>query len=466
MVTVRVRGHSGMGKSALVNGFLDGLVERRDALVLRGRSYAHEAVPYKAVDGVIDALSRYLISVPDDDLSVDDAHWGDTDSAALVLELIRPPRAPPLLLTMTCREEEEQASPFLRDLKARCPQHVDMRDLIVGPLEHPEASAARDQDCSARATATGRAVRAQAARGPMPDHDGSPPARMRACDATPRNELLDEERTSRGLPRDRVGHRPRRDDARRYLEIVAVSGRPVPAAVASEASDIGEALGGVVPLLRARRFARVGIRAGREVIEVLHERIRETIVAQLSLATVREHHGRLARALEAAPDPDVEALAIHLFAAGSTDRAVQFAERAAEQAVVKLAFDQPAHLLRLTLDTCPTSSAEGISTAQASRRGARMGGSRRGSRTRLPRGRGRGSLAPDARYATRGGRAVSLRRADGRRIAGASQRPRGRRRVGTPLAVDRIDLVAVAASLAAYLRRPALSGRGSCSPST
>jgi eukaryotic-like serine/threonine-protein kinase len=420
MVTVRVRGHSGMGKSALVHCFLDGLVERRDALVLRGRSYAHEAVPYKAVDGVIDALSRYLISVPDDDLSVvlpkdtwavvrlfpvlrrvpaiqalaeepvsdpqlvrrrafralrelfallarrrplvlsiDDAHWGDTDSAALVLELIRPPHAPPLLLTMTCREEEEQASLFLRDLKARCPQHVDMRDLVVGPLEYPEALllAIRllgSNDDSARAMAD--AIARESAGSPFLIEElvrgvASQARILAGATVMVGHGALEQ------LVRERLAQLP--DDARRCLEIVAVSGRPVPVTVASEASDLGEALGGMVALLRARRFARAGIRAGREVIEVLHERIRETIVAQLSAATVREHHDRLARALEGAPDPDVEALAIHLFAAGNTDRAVQFAERAAEQAVVKLAFDQAAHLLRLTLDTFPTSSAEG-----------------------------------------------------------------------------------------------------------
>src|ERR1019366_6074949 len=50
-----------MGKSAVAQHFVDRLVERGEALVLRGRAYERESIPYKAVDGVIDALSRHLV---------------------------------------------------------------------------------------------------------------------------------------------------------------------------------------------------------------------------------------------------------------------------------------------------------------------------------------------------------------------------------------------------------------------
>ena len=39
-------------------------------------------------------------------LYVDDAQWGDTDSAALLLELVRPPNAPPVLIVLAHREED------------------------------------------------------------------------------------------------------------------------------------------------------------------------------------------------------------------------------------------------------------------------------------------------------------------------------------------------------------------------
>src|SRR5256886_13171632 len=59
-VTFYVHGVSGIGKSALIGHFADAVEREAAALVLRGRCYERESVPYKAVDGVIDSLSRYL----------------------------------------------------------------------------------------------------------------------------------------------------------------------------------------------------------------------------------------------------------------------------------------------------------------------------------------------------------------------------------------------------------------------
>ena len=160
--------------------------------------------------------------------------------------------------------------------------------------------------------------------------------------------------TLENLVGERVARLPA--DARRLLEAVAVGGRPLPVSTVSAASDTHESANQLVALLRARRFVRAGLRDGREVVEMSHDRIRETIVAHLPDAVVRVHHERLARTLEATPDSDPEAITTHLLGAGDNERAAHYAERAAEQALAKLAFAQAARLFQLTCNTISPSS--------------------------------------------------------------------------------------------------------------
>jgi serine/threonine protein kinase len=68
-VTVFVRGASGLGKTTLVARFYARAVERTGALVLRGRCFERESVPFKGVDAVVDALSAHLRRLPEDEAS-------------------------------------------------------------------------------------------------------------------------------------------------------------------------------------------------------------------------------------------------------------------------------------------------------------------------------------------------------------------------------------------------------------
>ena len=55
-----------MGKSALVRHYLATLkADKADVVILEGRCYERESVPYKAIDGVIDSLTKYLMQLPD-----------------------------------------------------------------------------------------------------------------------------------------------------------------------------------------------------------------------------------------------------------------------------------------------------------------------------------------------------------------------------------------------------------------
>jgi hypothetical protein len=409
-ICVRVCGPSGMGKSSLVQDFLDELMTVGETVVLRGRAYERESVPYKAVDSWVDALSRHLLRLSDRGAQVeipkdmwalarlfpvlrrvpevgevgdqlvadphrvrqrafaalrellaslvrrqpvvvyiDDVHWGDADSAALILHLVRPPLPPPLLFIMTYREEEATTSPFLIETTRHWPQEAEVRELNVGPLDPEDArrfalSLIGKEDAAAQATAEAVAR----------ESHGSPfivEELVRSYESTtpPPAPITLEQSVA-----DRLSRLP--EAQLRLLEMVAVSGRPLPIWIVGEAGGCGGEVDDAMALLGARRFVRVGLRNGHEVVEMTHERIRQAIVAGLPADIVRDHHRKLARVLEGTAGADPEAVAIHLLGAGENERAGPYAERAAEQAITKLALDRAVQLLRLALESAPVSS--------------------------------------------------------------------------------------------------------------
>ncbi|WP_428264329.1 serine/threonine-protein kinase PknK [Haliangium sp.] len=177
-VSVLVTGESGMGKSALVARASDQLLSiHPPPLVLSGRCHEREAVPYKAVDGIIDALSHFLCHHPPAEtaallpqpaavlleafpvlerveaiveaprpgeeirdpqerrtrifaavrelfarlaedqplvLIIENIQWSDVDSAVLLQEILRGPDPPRLLLIATLRTPAAAAEPATR----------------------------------------------------------------------------------------------------------------------------------------------------------------------------------------------------------------------------------------------------------------------------------------------------------------------------------------------------------------
>jgi predicted Ser/Thr protein kinase len=419
-LAVFVGGLSGMGKSALIRKFLDEQVEQRDALVLRGRAYERESVPFKAVDAIVDALSAHMkraakqhtpIPLPDDialvaqifpvlgrvpgvtsasrDVAleptrvrrrafvalreliasaagdreliiyIDDAQWGDADSAALLLELLRSPTAARLLLITSYRQNEASNSAFLGELRARLPKNVHSRELEVGPLALDDAERLAFELLGAeqRSRAAAHSVARESGGCPFLIEelassfvfDTHGQATAGATDlANVTLEHMVSER-SRRLP----------DGARRMLEIVAIEGRPVPVTLAAAAARTQECAEEIIRSLCSHRFVRTGLRDGRETIEMSHDRIRETVAAQTSAALTRAHHAELARVFEATADENPEPMVVHLFGAGQTERGARFAEVAADQALEKLAFDRAAQLFRLANAPVSASSSDG-----------------------------------------------------------------------------------------------------------
>ena len=418
-VTVRVHGLSGMGKSALVQRFLEEVARSGDAITLRGRAYERESVPYKAFDSVIDALSRYLRRLSEEELQavlpaevwalarlfpvlrrvaaidaseepavadlgymrrrafaalrelfarlgalhpvvvyIDDLQWGDVDSAALILEIVRPPSPPPILI-VTAYQEEAQSSAVLRELLARWPARAELCDVPVGPLAVDDARRLASTLLARREGGPPDDAEGAIAASIARESGGSPflvEELARSVSVAPRVEPRDGPReagagTLERMLRDRLASVP--EPARRLLEIVAVAARPLDVSIAGASAALHTGLDDSVAALRAARFVRTGLRDGREVVETVHDRIRGALVAQLSPAVLREHHRRLSRTLEALPATDPEALALHFLGAGETASAARYAELAAEHAIRKLAFAQAARLYTWTLEIAP-----------------------------------------------------------------------------------------------------------------
>ena len=424
-LTVRVSGLSGLGKSSLVHHYLNELrplESRGEVLVLRGRAYERESMPYKAIDSVIDALSWHLMEHPGLPLPdaigalahlfpvlrrapavdgvpkvtggdpqvvrqlafgalrellttlserqrvvvfIDDVQWGDNDSAALLVEVMRPPAAPPILLVTTHRSEDTAMSPFLSDVRTRWPEDAEVREIAIGPLELDDA-----RRLAGSLLGAGPGTGLEIADGIARESGGSPfllEELARGASAYHRIARSDAEPSRPAVSLDDVlARRAARlpEDARRFLEIVAVAGRPLPVSTVGTAAAAGDSAPQLVALLRGRRLVRASLREGCEMVEPLHSRVQETIVAHLSPDAARAHHAQLAQVLEATPDADPEAIASHLAGAGDTVRAAHYAERAAEQAIAKLAFAQAARLYQRTLDATPDGSPDTLRLAR------------------------------------------------------------------------------------------------------
>jgi serine/threonine protein kinase len=286
---------------------------------------------------------------------IDDVHWGDGDSIGLLVEAVRPPSAPPILFVLSYQDEIAPFSPFLSALRSRWPEGAELRELSVGPLGREDA---RSLALTLLAQ-TGR-VALEDAEVIANESGGSPflieelARSASARDGKVRPQGLSGARgsvTLEAMVSARLSKLSAR--ARQFLELVAIGGRPLEVSLIAEAAGIDdedERDEDVVSQLQAHRFVRTGLRDGHEVVEVTHGRIAQALMAQLSLSTVRGHHGRLARTLVSRPAVDAEAIAQHWLGAGESLRGAEWVELAADRAAAMLAFDQATRLYKVAID--------------------------------------------------------------------------------------------------------------------
>jgi serine/threonine protein kinase len=414
--TVILYGESGVGKSALMAQLTRELAKDAGAVVLSGRCYERESVPYKAFDGIVDALTHHLMDLDQNEaarllsrdapvlarvfpvlrrvpamtrlpqprraqpgpqelrsrafsalrgllaalsqraplvLTIDDLQWADADSLALLQEVMHPVDAPALLLCATVRSTAEEPSELAGPLQGIERTLRNINFIHIAPLPAPEARELAEK--LIEHVAAGQSVSPES----IADEAAGHPlfihelVRHAAVEMRPRSLRLDEALWSRIRRLELT--------AQTLLELVAVHGAPIAHDVLARSAGLEFAeLSRWVAVLRVGHLVRTaGVRQS-DTLDVYHDRVREAVLANLGAETLRGHHYRLAEALQSASvtGHDQQRLVRHLEAAGDPERAAQQAEQAAHLAAEALAFDRAAELYRTAIRLGSYSEAE------------------------------------------------------------------------------------------------------------
>ena len=326
---VLVVGDSGLGKSALVRELIARVLARDpNVLVLAGRCYERELLPYKALDGIVDALSQFLRKLEPEQLQslvpagaailtqifpvlgrvagladepllgpadpqerrarafavlrelfvrlarsyklllyIDDLQWADADSHLLLADLRRQPDAPALSLVVTARPGARASLEDARRLELAPLSFEEARSLAGTVLG--DAAAVTLAPLIAKET-NGHPLFVQALAAHAKRAGGLHGAGVRLDDAL-------------------LAHVDSVDfNTRRLLELAVVATSPLTPLLAARASGQDAAtISSSVSELRALRLARSSLSNELGEIAPYHDRIRATVVDELD-TTIRE----------------------------------------------------------------------------------------------------------------------------------------------------------------------------------
>lgn len=393
---VNLRGNSGMGKSALLEKFLQEAAQHHpDVLTLSGRCRENENVPFKALDEIVDSIGRLLAVMTADELRaltprnahllarvfpvlsrtfqadptggsdgesadhaavrrrafkalqelfehlaggkpllliIDDLQWGDLDSAAFLAQLVQT-YSEGLLIVCSFRTEDEAESAFLREFRERITKLDSSRRLTI---ELEPLSRGEVSEMIQNLLGTKEVPIAQ----PIAEETGGNPLLI---DQLLRHGMAESRASSCSALHlaDVISHRISKlpDGARVLLETVALAGQPIRAAIvqAAVAVQISDAV--ALRTLIDERLVRVRKLDGVREVETYHDTIREQCLRALSAEICKARSRALAEALETA-SADAASLAKHFLAAGLNEKAFSYSIEAGDHAADALAFNR------------------------------------------------------------------------------------------------------------------------------
>jgi hypothetical protein len=400
---VMLAGESGIGKTALCDQFLKRMQAEAHALVLAGRCYERESLPFKAIDPLIDELTRCLrrmtpeaaasllprdaaalvqlfpvlgrVHVFDHSparhvgeprelqrtafvaliellsrlrdrgpliIHVDDLQWTDADSVAFLRYLFVNSEAPPLLFIGSHRDGSADNRLLQSILEAaRSNRACRVTGMHLAPLAAAEAEL-----LARRLLRSDDAAAEQLAKAVALESQGSPFFV---------GELARFTDTAGARPPERLSltsllsarFEPLSPRARSLLEVVALAGCPLPVEIAMAAAHADYA---EVDAMLQTRWLRFCAPISARSVECFHDRIRESISAGLTESRGQLHYVSLAAALAASTLSDPELMCRFLEGAGDRVGAAQQAVLAAETAANGFAFEHAANLYARALE--------------------------------------------------------------------------------------------------------------------
>lgn len=367
---VWITGNSGEGKSSLVETFLRPLRKRREILVLSGRCYDRESVPFKAVDVIIEALVSFLRFCSRDQVSawlprdihmlarlfptlnrvgsieelppsnlaniddrqiryraffalrkllinissetpiaiyIDDLQWGDADSAEVLANILAPPNPPAILLLGSYRRDEADQSPFLREWNRRDDEEDGYLPRIV------DVGPLTVEQClefvAMRAGIDANELQIQT-HDLVGDTKGNPYFLEQLIEGFSAEMRQFESVPLRDIVERKLKQLP--DNARDLLNSIAVAGQAVSIEEASFVAGHDTSLSSTVTHMRSERLVRLIGTAEQQLVDTYHDKIRECVLDGME-SSHRDHlHVQFGEYLETIESISSEKILEHL----------------------------------------------------------------------------------------------------------------------------------------------------------
>jgi len=409
---VVLSGRSGEGKSSLAQSYLSKIGNSPDTIILSSRCYDHETVQYPGIDGLVDELSRYLVSLPqsflaklapknlpflihifpslakvvwpeqqgaspvEDDLPprlfrqkgarslsqllknlanhsrltlfIDDFHWAGEDSKTLLTLFSR--EIPSSLVLLTCRSEHSQFKPLLESVNSLAERASNLRfeHLKVSPLTRTETSELASQICHKQG------CHAFTHDQLIQIHNES------GGHAYLVNELLwnNWDKKERSVRLDSLASILQARIAalsvkkRTLLEVVALSAIPLRTEWCYQLSNLHEFDPLLVRQLKDEKLISYSEFGMNALVQPYHDAIRNAVVESLSDSKRVTCHQQLALHFQKQSEAIApQTIAFHLEQAGDSNQAAGYFQRAGYQALETFAFEQAATYFRKALAT-------------------------------------------------------------------------------------------------------------------